>query len=551
MNRWEKEVQQSLLDSEGAAIEELEKQYKRALADINQKVKQFQTDIDLLDAAMNQEGLDDTTKAMLKSQKQSKIYQKQYQEALKSQVSSVLDKMQGDNYTTIDSYLKGCYETGYIGTMYSIAGQGIPLIVPIDQTAAVKAILTDSKVRGGYYAALGVNVASLKKVITQEISRGIASGLPYRDIARNINNASGSGLYNAKRITRTEGHRIQQTSARDAQYAAKAKGADVVKQWDAALDGRTRDSHARVDGEIRELDEKFSNGLRFPGDPYGSAAEVINCRCTCDTRARWALDDDELQTLKDRAEYFGLDKTENFEDFRKKYLTAVEKSEKEAIIEFTKASTTEEAGEFARDVLGVDQTTAYSLGMNVDVANGLNKAIFDISNTFGSLTEYGYLENVLIYTNKNGAYAAYVDSLRSVFLPTSVKRKTALKLMAKDAAGEFALGAWSTPDAMHSIYHELGHAVQHMLLDGDARKRNAINVFFKETYSSVLGDKFTWTSEGAVAATMTEKVKSVSFSYYGLRNAGEMVAESIAQYFLSTEPSEIAKTVVKILNGVE
>lgn len=320
MNRWEKEVQQSLLDSEGAAIEELEKQYKRALADINQKVKKFQTDIDLLDAAMNQEGLDDTTKAMLKSQKQSKIYQKQYQEALKSQVSSVLDKMQGDNYTTIDSYLKGCYETGYIGTMYSIAGQGIPLIVPIDQAAAVKAILTDSKVRGGYYAALGVNVANLKKVITQEISRGIASGLPYRDIARNINNASGSGLYNAKRITRTEGHRIQQTSARDAQYAAKAKGADVLKQWDAALDGRTRDSHARVDGEIRELDEKFGNGLRFPGDPYGSSAEVINCRCTSDTRAKWALDEEELQTLKDRAEYFGLDKAENFEDFRKRYL---------------------------------------------------------------------------------------------------------------------------------------------------------------------------------------------------------------------------------------
>jgi len=277
---------------------------------------------------MNQEGLDDTTKAMLKSQKQSKIYQKQYQEALKSQVSSVLDKMQGDNYTTIDSYLKGCYETGYIGTMYSIAGQGIPIISPIDQAAAVKAILTDSKVRGGYYAALGVNVASLKKVITQEISRGIASGLPYRDIARNINNASGSGLYNAKRITRTEGHRIQQTSTRDAQYAAKAKGADVLKQWDAALDGRTRDSHARVDGEIRELDEKFSNGLRFPGDPYGSAAEVINCRCTCDTRARWALDDDELQTLKDRAEYFGLDKTENFEEFKDKYLQAVREESK-------------------------------------------------------------------------------------------------------------------------------------------------------------------------------------------------------------------------------
>ena len=325
MNKWEKEVQQSLLDSEEAAIKELEKQYARALKDINDKVKSFQADIDLLDQALSQDGLDDATKALLQSQKRAKVYQQNYQKALKGQVSGVLDKLHGDNYATIDKYLKSCYETGYIGTMYDIAKQGVPIIAPIDQAAAVKAILTDSKIVEGYYNHLGVNYDKLKKTITQEISRGIASGLPYSDIARNINNVSSSGLYNAKRIARTEGHRIQQTSSRDAQYAAKKKGCDVVKQWDASLDGRTRDSHARVDGEIRELDEKFSNGLMFPGDPSGRAAEVINCRCTSNTRARWALDDGELQTLKERAEYFGLDKTKNFEEYKEKYLTAADK----------------------------------------------------------------------------------------------------------------------------------------------------------------------------------------------------------------------------------
>lgn len=313
------------MDSEEAAIKELEKQYARALKDINDKVKSFQADIDLLDQALSQDGLDDATKALLQSQKRSKVYQQNYQKALKGQVSGVLDKLHGDNYATIDKYLKSCYETGYIGTMYDIAKQGVPIIAPIDQAAAVKAILTDSKIVEGYYNHLGVNYDKLKKTITQEISRGIASGLPYSDIARNINNVSSSGLYNAKRIARTEGHRIQQTSSRDAQYAAKKKGCDVVKQWDASLDGRTRDSHARVDGEIRELDEKFSNGLMFPGDPSGSAAEVINCRCTSNTRARWALDDGELQTLKERAEYFGLDKTKNFEEYKEKYLTAADK----------------------------------------------------------------------------------------------------------------------------------------------------------------------------------------------------------------------------------
>lgn len=325
MNRWEKEVQQSLLDSEEAALKELEAQYARALRDINEKVKGFQAGIDLLDQALSQDGLDDAARVRLQSQKRSKVYQQQYQKALQGQVSGILDKLHGDNYATIEGYLKGCYDDGYIGTMYDIAKQGVPVIAPIDQAAAVKAILTDSKVSNGLYNALGVDVAKLKKTITQEISRGIASSLPYREIARNIGNVSGAPLSRAKTIARTEGHRIQQMSTVDAQQAAKAKGADVLKQWDATLDGRTRESHRRVDGEIRELDEKFSNGLMFPGDPNGSAAEVVNCRCTSNTRARWALGEEELQTLKDRAEFFGLDKTKNFEEYKEKYLTASKK----------------------------------------------------------------------------------------------------------------------------------------------------------------------------------------------------------------------------------
>lgn len=173
-------------------------------------------------------------------------------------------------------------------------------------------------------------MAGLKKAITAEISRGIATSLPYSDIARNISNASAAPLARANTIARTEGHRIQQTSTVDAQNTAKSKGADVVKQWDAALDGRTRDSHRMVDGEIRELDKPFSNGLMFPGDPSGSAAEVVNCRCVSNTRAKWALDDSELQTLKDRAEFFGLDKTKNFDDYKENYQKATQTLQKKA-----------------------------------------------------------------------------------------------------------------------------------------------------------------------------------------------------------------------------
>lgn len=309
-----------MLDSEEAAIKELEKQYKRALKDIEDKIKLFDYDIRQLEDAINADGLDDAAREALKSQQRAKVYQKQYQQALKGQISGIVDNLHAQQYATIDKYLKECYTDSFVGTMYSIAKQGVPLIMPIDQAAVVKAVLTDSKIVEGYYNHLGVNYAKLKKVITQEASRGIASGLSYAEMARNINNASKSGLYNAKRIARTEGHRIQQTSADDARQGAIKRGADLLKQWDAALDKRTRPSHARVDGEIREEGEKFSNGLLYPGDPNGSAEEVINCRCVALSRARWALDESELETLKERAEYFGLDKTKNYEDYKKKYL---------------------------------------------------------------------------------------------------------------------------------------------------------------------------------------------------------------------------------------
>lgn len=325
MNRWEIAVLHSLLDSEAAVLKELERQYKRALQEIDTKIKLFQADIDTLDEAMSQEGLDDATKSLLQSQKQSKIYQRQYQEALRMQIGGILDKLHGDNYATIEKYLHDCYEKGYIGTMYDIAKQGIPIIVPINQAAVVAAILTDSKISEGLYKRLGVETNKLKKAIAQEVSRGIATGMSYSDIARNISNVSGAPLSRTKTIARTEGGRVQETASYNAGTEAKKRGADILKQWSAALDGRTRDSHRHMDGEIREWEEKFSNGLLFPHDPAGSAAEVINCRCRIKKQARWALDESELQKLKDRAAYFGLDKTENFKEFEEKYLKVANK----------------------------------------------------------------------------------------------------------------------------------------------------------------------------------------------------------------------------------
>ena len=331
MNKRQKLVQQRFLDNEDAVLDELKKSYKQAQRDIELKTKALQYRINDLQARIDKT-TDEERKTVLKSMQQAKIYQKNYQEALKKQVDAILDNMHVEEFKTVSEYLDKCYEEGFLGTMYDLHGQDIPLIFPLDQEAMVRAVQLDSKISEGLYKRLGEDVQQLKKDIASEISRGISTGASFEQIAQQIGfkmmgkyDAPGGALAKAMTIARTEGHRIQNQSSMDTCYKAKEKGADVVKQWDSTLDSNTRSSHQKVDGEVRELDEPFSNGLMYPGDPGAGAGEVVNCRCALLQRARWAMGEEELKTLKQRTEYFGLDKADTFDDFKKKYMKAAEK----------------------------------------------------------------------------------------------------------------------------------------------------------------------------------------------------------------------------------
>lgn len=314
MTEAQKEVLQAYLDDEKQVLKDIKANYEEAIRGIDAKLAELM-------------GRNDSDMANV-------IYQIDFQKALKAQNEAILEQLQSNNFETVSEYLQKCYENGFVGAMYDLQSQGIPLVIPLDQAQVVKAIKTDSKLSKSLYESF--DMAKLKKDVATEIARGFASSMNYAEIARNIQNRAKISQSNAVRIARTEGHRIQCTASMDACEKAKSKGADIVKQWDATLDSRTRESHRMVDGEIRELDEKFSNGLRFPSDPMGSASEVINCRCALLQRARWALDESELETLKERAKVhglymdeetakeFGQKKAMDFAQFKNQYLKATD-----------------------------------------------------------------------------------------------------------------------------------------------------------------------------------------------------------------------------------
>lgn len=313
MNGRQKEVLQATLKDEESIIRELQENYTKALADIKRNIRELQAN----------------------PLTQSKAYQLEFQRQLEAQVSGILDVLQGKNFTSVADYLQRSYTNGFVGNMYDLQGQGVPLVIPIDESQVLTAVQKtgdDFKLSN----KKGISTKELKKQVQSELVRGLATQLSYSDIARNISEYGLADMHRAETIARTEGHRVQNQARMDAMQAAKNKGADIVKQWDSTLDGRTRPEHAQLDGQIRELDEMFeASGYSGSapgqfGDPYMDC----NCRCCMLQRARWAVSK-ETSYQKWNNETGGFIECSGYEDFKKKYLKASEKlktSQKSAII---------------------------------------------------------------------------------------------------------------------------------------------------------------------------------------------------------------------------
>jgi len=74
-------------------------------------------------------------------------------------------------------------------------------------------------------------------------------------------------LARLRMIKRTETHTATEGGSFRYAYNAGAR----FKQWWTVGDNRVRESHRRLHGEIRAIDDPFDNGLLLPGE--------VNCRC--------------------------------------------------------------------------------------------------------------------------------------------------------------------------------------------------------------------------------------------------------------------------------
>ena len=127
----------------------------------------------------------------------------------------------------------------------------------------------------------GIDLAWGKKRITASVTSSILQGKSIKGMSDDLQKRiTTMNRDSAIRTARTAVTGAQNAGRMDSYAAAQKMGIKLKKEWLATLDSRTRHSHAMLDGEQVEQNDKFSNGCRFPGDPQGPPWEIYNCRCT-------------------------------------------------------------------------------------------------------------------------------------------------------------------------------------------------------------------------------------------------------------------------------
>lgn len=186
--------------------------------------------------------------------------------------ASIVNGHTSDAYAVNHDYATFQVEKGSnLDTSYTLYDRATVERLIRDQPDLLPAVKVDGK----------KDLAWNRRHIASAITQGVLQGESMDKVARRVRSVADMGYRAAMRTARTAMTSAQNAGRVDAYGRAEGMGIHVRKQWLATLDGRTRHSHRRLDGEVVGMDEEFSNGLKYPGDPEsGRGSEVYNCRCT-------------------------------------------------------------------------------------------------------------------------------------------------------------------------------------------------------------------------------------------------------------------------------
>lgn len=266
-------------------LEEMEKRlsaiYSRAEKEITQTAEDYFSKFAKQDEA-KRKLLDQgkiTEDEYKKWRKGKVMYGKRFTE-MKEQCAKQLLNVNQTALAYVNGELPEVYAINYNSVASSVDGVGGYSFTLVDADTVRNLAVTDASLLPYKKIDPSKDIPWNMKKINAETLQGILQGESMDKIAKRLRNVQEMNKTQAIRSARTIVTGAENKGRQDSYARAEADGIILQKEWLATNDGRTRHSHAALDGAIVDQDKKFDNGLMYPGDPSGRPEEVYNCRCT-------------------------------------------------------------------------------------------------------------------------------------------------------------------------------------------------------------------------------------------------------------------------------
>jgi SPP1 gp7 family putative phage head morphogenesis protein len=207
------------------------------------------------------------------------MYGKRFTE-MKEQCANQLLNVNQTALAYVNGELPEVYAINYNALAGSVGGVGGYSFTLVDADTVRNLAVTDTSLLPHKELDPAKDIPWNMKKINAETLQGILQGESMDKIAKRLRNVQEMNKTQAIRSARTIVTGAENKGRQDSYARAEADGIILQKEWLSTNDGRTRHSHAALDGAIVDQDKKFDNGLMYPGDPSGRPEEVYNCRCT-------------------------------------------------------------------------------------------------------------------------------------------------------------------------------------------------------------------------------------------------------------------------------
>jgi len=163
-----------------------------------------------------------------------------------------------------------------LNELEGLTGQELVAAVkPVERSAVIRRALQTSSQKIGKVAD------TVQRKVSSELAAGLEKGEGLQGLAKRVRGAMKTSRARAQSIARTQ---VSGAVSTGRHAGMKAAGVEL-KGWLSSRDNNVRTAHRQAEADYGAgiaLNQPFMVGgdaLMYPGDPNGSAAMIINCRC--------------------------------------------------------------------------------------------------------------------------------------------------------------------------------------------------------------------------------------------------------------------------------